>query len=406
MLVHNPPFQGGIVQYCVLLCNELKNFVNLDTVGFKRLYPPLLYKGKLPKKNRSGIQFKVPNHNFITWYNPFGWIRAYLKLREGDIIHLQWVSPLLTPLQYVILKLNKWFAKKPVVLTCHNIEPHESTIFDKAFTKAIFSMSDHFVVHAKQNTERLLNDYGKRASNVHMIPHGTFGYFTKWSKESQKELKKKLGWDGKKIVLFFGYIREYKGLRYLIRAMPEVIHRHPDARLLIAGELWQKWDAYEKEIDKANKRLKKILSKSGKNTRKEGIDADLRNYVKVIPKFIPDKEVHKLFDAADLTVLPYHNTEQTISGPLFVSLAFGKPTIVSPVGGITEFIKDGKNGMISPGGDVKSLVRNINKVLADGSLRVRLGKEAKRTNEHHTWDKIAKEYYEVYKTARNMRERK
>ena len=124
MLVHNPPFQGGIVQYSVLLVNSMKDKVDFELVGFDKLYPPFFYKGKLPKENRSGIQFYKESLNFVTWYNPFSWIRAYFKLSKCDIIHLHWVSPLLAPLQYTILKLNRIFYRKKVVLTCHNIEPH------------------------------------------------------------------------------------------------------------------------------------------------------------------------------------------------------------------------------------------------------------------------------------------
>src|SRR3989338_89587 len=148
MLVHNPPYQGGIVQYSVLLCNALHGSVDLNLIGFKSLYPPLLYKGKLPKINNSGISFKAESNNFVTWYNPLSWVKAYLKMKKSEIIHMHWVSPLLTPLQYTILVLNKLFAKRKVVLTCHNIESHETTPLDKLFTLMVFSKIDSFIVHA------------------------------------------------------------------------------------------------------------------------------------------------------------------------------------------------------------------------------------------------------------------
>ena len=377
LLVHNPPFQGGIVQYCILLANEMKKFATVDAVGFKKLYPPFLYKGKLPKKSTSGIQFDVPCVASVTWYNPLSWVGAYLRLRKNDVIHIQWVSPLLTPLQYVILQLNRWFAKKPIVMTCHNIEPHESTIFDKVFTRLIFSYVDHFIVHAEQNRTRLERDYGIPSPRVHVVRHGTFGYFRRWKTKPKKELLADAGLTGKKVILFFGYIREYKGLRYLIRAMPKILQDHKDAVLVVAGELWQQWKTYEGEL----------------------VAAGVKDKVKVYPKFIADKDVHKFFDLADVVVLPYHNTEQTISGPLLVSLAFAKPTVVAVTGGIAEMIQDGKNGLLVQGGDSSVLAEKIGMLLKDPQLQRKIGAAALKTSDKFAWDKVAEEIYAVYRGA-------
>lgn len=375
MLVHNPPYHGGIVQYCILLSNALSNNISQKIIGFRSLYPPFLYKGKLPKINDSGINFSIHPYNFVTWYNPFSWIRAYLLLSKSDIIHLQWVSPLLAPLQFVILFLNGLFTKKPVLLTCHNIEPHESTPIDKLFTRMVFSFVTDFVVHAEQNKKRLIEEYKIKPHHVHTVPHGTFGFFKQWNPGSKEKIRSLMGYTKhQEIILFFGYIREYKGLKYLLNALPAVLTKHPDARLLIAGELWQKWDDY-----------KKIIT-----------DNNLSEYVKVIPNYIRDDEVSKYFTASDIVVLPYYNTEQTISGPLLVSLAFGKPTIVSPVGGIKEIISNGKNGIISKGGDVNELARNINGLISDKKLKAKLSKNALITNNTMLWGKVAKAYEKVY----------
>jgi glycosyltransferase involved in cell wall biosynthesis len=374
MLAHNPPYQGGIVQYSVLLSNHLKDKIDLKVIGFRSLYPPFLYKGKLPKKNRSGINFQVPHSNFVTWYNPLTWVKAYFVMSKADIIFLQWVSPLLTPLQYVILKLNNIFARKKVILTCHNIEPHESTIFDKWFTRAIFSLTDHFIVHAEQNKRRLIQHYKIKPNNVHIIPHGTFGFFTKWRKEGKKDLRKMFNYEqDDKVILFFGYIREYKGLRYLFRAMHKMIQKDKKIKLLVAGELWQNKNAYKKELK------------------------GLENYVRIIPRYILDNEVYRFFDVADICVLPYYNTEQTISGPLLVSLAFGKPTIVSPVGGIKEFLKDGEEVIFSPGGDVNKLSDDIIKLINDTDRQAKLTKKAIIKDKIFSWENVAFEYHSVMK---------
>lgn len=366
MLVHNPPYHGGIVQYCILLANSIKDKVNLNLIGFKNLYPKFLYKGKLPKKNDSGIQFEIHSENFIAWYNPLTWLKAYFIIKSSDIFHFHWVSPLLAPLQYTILILNQIFSKKPVVITCHNIEPHESTIFDNIFTKAVFSKVDRFIVHASQNKERLIKDYNIKKENIYVIPHGNFSFFTKWSSPKSN----------KQAILFFGYIRKYKGLIYLIKALPEIIKQNKNINLIIAGELWEDWKIYQDEINKLN----------------------LNNHIKVYPYYIPDKEVHKFFNMAEIVVLPYHNTEQTISGPLLVSLAFGKPIIISKVGGIPEIIKNNKNGLLVEPGNVKELSKTVNYLLKNKQLQKKLSKEALKTTKNMTWDKIADKTLEVYKS--------
>ncbi|MFH1209747.1 MAG: glycosyltransferase [archaeon] len=377
MLIHNPPFQGGIVQYCVLLVNSMKNYVDYDLVGFKKLYPPFLYKGKLPKENRSSIQFYKDSNNFITWYNPFSWIKAYNKLKGSDIIHLHWVSPLLTPLQYIILILNKNFSKKKIVLTCHNIEPHESTFLDKIFTKAIFSNIDCFIVHSEQSISRLTKDYKISHNKVHFINHGTFDYFKNLRKKSKKDLRKEFGFkEDDKIILFFGYIRKYKGLIYLLKAMPEIIKKEPKAKLVIAGELWEKWNIYKDIIEKEN----------------------LSKFIKVFPNYILDKDVYKFFDLSDILVLPYHNTEQTISGPLLVGLAFNKPIIISNVGGISEIVKNMDDALLIESGNTDLLAKNVVKLLNDAKLQKKLEQGAKEKDKSFNWDLVSKRTFSLYKT--------
>jgi glycosyltransferase involved in cell wall biosynthesis len=376
MLVHNPPFQGGIVQYCVLLVNSMKDYVDYDLVGFKKLYPPLLYKGKLPKENKSNIQFYKESNNFITWYNPFSWIKAYNRLKDSDIIHLHWVSPLLTPLQYTILILNKIFSKKKTVLTCHNIEPHESTFLDKIFTKAVFSNIDYFIVHSEQSISRLVKDYNISSDRVHFINHGTFDYFKNLRKKSKKELRKEFGFkEDDKIILFFGYIRKYKGLTYLLKAMPEIIKKEPKAKLVIAGELWEKWSIYKYIIEKEN----------------------LSKLIKIFPNYILDKDVYKFFDLSDILVLPYHNTEQTISGPFLVGLAFNKPTIISNVGGISEIVKNMDNALLIESGNTDLLAKNVVKLLNDAKLQKKLEQGAKEKDKSFSWDLVSKRTFSLYK---------
>lgn len=378
-IVHNPPYQGGIMQYCVLLENYMKGMVDFNLIGFAALYPKIIYKGVMPKKSRHGIKFDNSCPRVIKWYSLPSWYKAYKLATKGDVIHINWITPQMAPLYYTILKLNRMGANKPVVITCHNIEPHEQHAMDHWWTVRTFDLVDHFVVHAKQNKDRLIHQYGKRPDHIHVVHHGTFGYFTKWSKESQSELKKFFHFKEDDIVLlFFGYVRKYKGLHHLLRALPKVVEKHPNVKLLIAGELWM-----------GRKYIDDIISKNG-----------MAKHVRVYPRYVEDYDMHKVFDVADIYVLPYNNPEQTISGPLMIGMAFGKTTVVSPVGGIKEFIKDGENGVLTPCGDEDALAKNINRLIEDKKLRKKLGPNAKKTNDElFRWDVSAKQYFEVYNKA-------
>ncbi|MEK6816998.1 MAG: glycosyltransferase, partial [Nanoarchaeota archaeon] len=296
--------------------------------------------------------------------------------------HIHWFTPQMAPLYYTILKLNSMGTRKPVVLTCHNIEPHESNPLDHLMTVKTFELADHFVVHAAQNRERLIKDYGKKPENVHVVHHGTFGYFTRWSKESKKELKKFFHFNDKDIILlFFGYIRKYKGLHHLLNALPKVVEKNPNVKVLVGGELWLGKD-YIDDIIKRN---------------------GMEKHVRVYPRYVQDYDVHKFFDVADIFVLPYNNSEQTISGPLLVGMAFGKPIIVSPVGGVGEFIKAKHNGILTPCGDEDALANNINMLIKDKKLQKRLGDNAKKANDEFQWGTVAKQYLQIYKKAAGMR---
>lgn len=370
MIAHDPPYQGGIVQYCILLANALQTQgVAPQVIGFKSLYPPFLYKGKLPKKDMSSIHFEKGSKKILTWYNPLSWLKTASLLKKYDILHIHWVSPLLAPLYFTILQYNKLFTKKKVLMTCHNIEPHESTFLDKLFIRIVFSEINHFIVHAGENKKRLMHQYQIDEKNISIIRHGNFDMFTRWEEKNQG-LRKTFNIEGKAI-LFFGYIRDYKGLQYLLKALPGVLKKE-NATLIIAGELWEKWDKYRKIIE----------------------EEKIKSHLRIYPHYINDKEVYKFFRAAEIVVLPYNNTEQTISGPFLVSMSFGKPTIIAAAGGIKESA-DGKAMLVTPG-NVKELETAIITLLQNQELQKKLSSAALASSKELTWEKVAINYKKAY----------
>ncbi|MBN1420485.1 MAG: glycosyltransferase [Planctomycetes bacterium] len=375
MIAHNPPYQGGIVQASVLLANALAGRIHLEVIGYRSLYPRFLYKGVIPRRNRSGIRFAVPFRRILRWWDPFSWWEAAGCARGFDILHLHYVTAFLAPLYFGLLLFVRLRAPGVrTVLTCHNITDHERLPFQGLLTRALFRRIDRFIVHAAENRERLRAHYGIPAEAVEVIPHGDFSFFRRWRGADPSELRRQFGVDGKKVLLFFGYIRPYKGLRYLLRAMPSVLRAHGDAHLLIAGECWHDPAEERRLID----------------------DLGIRHAATFHPGYVPDPRVHEYFDAADIVVLPYFNTEQTISGPLLVAMTFGKPIVVCSSGGIANLVENDVDAVLCEGGDPEGLAREINALLDDPARAARLGRTAAERVRRHDWDRSARAHRELY----------
>jgi glycosyltransferase involved in cell wall biosynthesis len=151
-----------------------------------------------------------------------------------------------------------------------------------------------------------------------------------------KQTKKTFGYtDDDKVLLFFGYIRKYKGLDLLIDAMPDIIKEIPEIKLLIVGEFYDDPDFYTDRIK----------------------ELGIFNYVKIINKYIPNEDVGEYYLASDLNILPYRSATQ--SGILNVSYGFLKPVLITNVGGLSEFVISGKTGIVIESNSIKAIVQGV-----------------------------------------------
>ncbi len=152
---------------------------------------------------------------------------------------------------------------------------------------------------------------------------------------SRESARRELGIEGK-MILFFGFVRSYKGLDDLLEALPAILQKHPDALLVIAGEFWKDKSHYLESIARLG----------------------ITSRVRIMDKYIPEDQVATLFSAADLVVLPYRSISQ--SGVIPLAFAFGTPVIATRVGGNSDWIEDGKNGYLVPPCDPSMLAGAIN----------------------------------------------
>jgi glycosyltransferase involved in cell wall biosynthesis len=226
---------------------------------------------------------------------------------------------------------------------------------------------DAVVAHSEHSARRLRGELGFDADRIEVIPHGALDYLTRLPDEAP--LPAELGEVERPVVLCFGLIRPYKGVDVLLRAFVSV----PDAELWIVG------------MPRMSLEPLRALA------------ARIAGRVRLLPRFIPDSEVPAYFRRADVVVLPHLQAEQ--SGVLHIALAFGKPLVLSAVGGFPELAdRDGAARLVPPG-DPAALAEALNDLLGDDRQRERLGEAAARAAAGpYSWDGIATRTLDLYRS--------
>jgi len=284
------PMRGGIAQYNSLMYKYFSEADDVKVYSFKRQYPEFLFPGKT-QFEQGEPAVKIPDEKnviCIDSINPLNWLSAGKKIaaENPDLLIFKYWIPYFGPCFAVISYIVKKFSKKDtkVLYICDNVIPHEKRIGDKFFTKLAFSQGDYFVVMSKTVEEDLkLFSKGKPYK---LIPHPVYNIFgDKVGKSEAKDfILKEYGIDlqNEKVILFFGYIRKYKGLNYLIDAMPEILKK-VKLKLLVVGEYYGDEEKYREQF------------------RSLGLEDD----IKVVSDFVPDLNVKYFFSASDAVVRDY-----------------------------------------------------------------------------------------------------
>lgn len=335
------PYKGGIAHYTGLLYRALAKVYDVTMVSYKFQYPKILFKKE--QKDFSNDTFKIDNTNYwLHTANPFNCISTARKINKikPDMVIIQWWHPYFAPCYYILCKCLK---KTKILFICHNVFPHERFPLDKYLTKLTLKQGKCYIVQSKKDADDLKTIIKNPVFK--QTVHPTYNAF-KIDNLSREEARKRLEIEPeKKVLLFFGFIREYKGLKYLIQAMPEIVSKIPDVELLIVGD-------YSCEEDK------KFYTDMVKQCK-------IENYVKIYDGYIPDREVEKFFAACDLVVLPYISATQ--SGIVQIAFGFEKPVVVTNVGGLPDVVEDGKTGYVVEPGNSKTLADAINKYFLQNS---------------------------------------
>ena len=305
-----------------------------------------------------------------------GSVRALLGARLGGtrLSHFHFFH--VGPLELFSVLLARSLGMK-VVVTAHDVQPFVESLSVPWMAAGAYRMSTRVISQSRTAEEELATLLGVPGTRIDVIPHGSYLPFIS-EVPTQEAARARLGLpEGAKVLLFFGQVKEVKGLDLLVRAMPQVLREHPEAVLLVAGRVWKDdFRRYRKQIEAL------------------GISENCVLHI----RFIPDADVAAYYTAADVVVLPYRRIYQ--SGVLLMAMSYGKPVVASDLPGMTEVVSHGANGYLFAAGDVGSLAGTLVDVLGDtGGLR-RVGERALlHVQEHHDWGRIGASTAACYRST-------
>ena len=371
MLGTFPPLRG-LSSYCFELSMAIADLVKVEFLSFKKLYPGFLYPGGGLKEDHS---FPAAEHERLkvkrrlTWYNPFTWFREAM-FTGADLLHAQWWSLPLAIIYGCICAIFK-LRGKPVVFTVHNVLGHERSQLFETASRWLFKLGDHFIVHTEKNRRQMEATYGISRDCISVISHGSLDFHVK-NHRDRDTIRQEFGIDSRhKVILLFGAIRPYKGVDTALKAFSKVLPEVPDAILMVAGKLWQKWEPYQELM----------------NT------LPIADSVRTFLEYIPSGEVYKYFEAADLVILPYHHFDSQ-SGIGGTAVSFRKPLIVTAVGGLPSLVKNQK--YVVPPKDPEALARSIIACLNDQAQLTAMAADAETVAAEMNWSSIAHKTLAIY----------
>ncbi len=377
------PMRGGIAQYTAILYKYITAASHsVKVFSFKRQYPEFLFPGKTQYET-SEPAYRIPDEDNIIKVdsvNPFNWFFTALKIRKEKpdlLIYKYWI-PFFAPCFFTIAFFVKMFTKTKVLFICDNVIPHEKRFGDIFLTKMAFTTADYFIVQSKtvENDLKLLN---KKNKPYVFTPHPLYNIFgEKVDKVQAKEfIKKEYGRDitNEKVILFFGYVRKYKGLHYLLDALPEILKTNK-VKLLVAGEFYDDEKPYREKIE----------------------NLGIKDDVLLISDFLPDDSIKYFFSAADAVVLPYLDATQ--SGIVQICYYYDKPVIATKVGGIGEVVIDGKTGILVEPKNTEQLTGAVNDFYGK-NLEKEFSENIKTEKVKYTWEEYVKQLEKLTSKERN-----
>ena len=355
------PYRGGIAQFNANLYEELGKTHDVRAFNFSRQYPDILFPGKTQYVTKEDEAVPIEAEALLDTANPLSWGRTARAIRAWgpDVLLVRyWMSWFAPSLGEVARKMAPGCR---VIGILDNVIPHERHWFDTPLTRWFLKGLNGAVTLCEEVGRDLL---ALRPDIPHtVLPHPIYTHFG--AKLPREEAERRLNIPaGRRTLLFFGLIREYKGLDILLQAFDLLDDRY---QLVVAGEPYGSFDKYQKLIDGGR------------------APAD----VHVFPDYIRDAEVKNYFSAADLTVLPYRSATQ--SGISSVSNHFGVPMVVTDVGGLRETVGARGTGIVCENGTPACIAAAITRYFDEPALQEELRAGIAAEKERLSWSRFAQD---------------
>lgn len=360
------PYRGGLASIMQSMAREFQSRGSeVAITTFTLQYPTILFPGKsqtvdTPTPADLHIERKVSTVNPITWWR----VGKELQKSKPDIVLMKYWTPFMAPCFGTIARLARKNGHTKVICQIDNVEPHEHHIIDKPCNRYFLRSVDGFIYMSEQVHSELK---AYTTAPALFSPHPIFDNFG--TRVPRNEACERLGLNSaERYTLFFGLIRDYKGLDTLLDAWAE--YRREGHKLLIAGEFYASRSKYIEHIERL------------------GLQGDIILH----DHFIPDSEVKDYFSAADCVVLPYKTATQ--SGVTQICYNFCTPVIVTRVGGLAEIVPDGRVGYVCE--PTKEGVRNaIERIYEDDHLQ-RFSEAMQDERKRFTWEAMCDRIEELY----------
>lgn len=316
------PLRGGIANFNEALYKAYEEAgAEVEIISFSLQYPSVLFPGKSQKESDSRPDPGLKIKPLINSVNPLSWIRTaqYINSKKPDYIIVRfWLPFMAMSLGSILRMLNK---KVKIIALVDNAIPHEKRPCDEMLTRYFMQRANGFVAMSKA----VLNDLEKFTSspNKKFVPHPVYNIYGEQISKEVARQKLKLE-PGDRILLFFGFIRKYKGLELLLHALADTRLKEMNVKLLIAGEFYDDPAPYNELIGNLN----------------------LQDRTIVHSQFIAARDIAQYFCAADMITQTYLSATQ--SGVTQIGYHFGRPMLVTRVGGLAEIVDHGTGGYVTP----------------------------------------------------------
>ena len=360
------PLRGGLATFDERLAREFNTLGdNCILLSYSLQYPSFLFPGTTQFSDEEAPK-DLEIHSLINTINPFSWFKAakFINKQKPTIVVIRYWLPFMAPALGVICRLLNKSIK--IVTITDNVNPHEKFPFSKQLNKFFLGKSDAFICMSdKVKTDLLAYSDNK---SIQLQEHPLYDNFGEGMSKSEACKLLNINENGK-YVLFFGFIRRYKGLDLLLNAFAQKELYDSDIQLIIAGEYYEKKEYYTEIIEKNNLQ-NKIIDRTG---------------------FIPNSEVRNYFSAADLIGLTYHSATQ--SGVTQVAYHFNKPMLITNVGGLAETVPHNHCGLVVEPNEIEIAASILH--FFKGNLGEKMTENISAYKSKFSWSKLCNTIKEI-----------